>query len=296
MRGTRTVLVNKPPMEQRTIRRIWKTPRSKMNWLFLALSIIVLGWVYLLYRNAIATQLYPGPYNAPFRQFGIVSFALVLIVAAYTLRRRFMRGLPGRVQAWLWMHVWFGIISILIAFMHENFQNITHDIEWTKMRFTEYYFGTSALFALLILVLTGVIGRLLDIWQARVIASEADTNGVGITRSVEDRQFELSLAVERLSAGKSVQFKQYCEQALHTKGMLLKLLPVLAPYEVSDFQRTYVILTEYARLERSLQRQKRARLIIRIWRYIHIPVACGAIVVISYHSIFELWKMLVLHQ
>jgi hypothetical protein len=288
-------LLSKPPEQQRTVRRIWKTPGSKMNWLFLALSIITLGWVYLLYRNALATQLYPGPFNAPFRQFGIVSFVLVVTVAAYTLRRRFARGLPGKVQAWLWMHVWFGIISILIAFMHENFQNITHDIEWTKLRFTEYYFGTSALFALLILVLTGVIGRLLDVWQARVIAAEADTNGVGITRSIEDRLFELSLAIERLSAGKSVQFKQYCEQAQYTKGMLPKLLPVLAPQEVSDFQRTYEILTECARLERSLQRQNHARLVIRTWRYIHIPLACLAIVVISYHSIYELWKMLVLH-
>ncbi len=288
-------LISKPSAQQRTVRRIWKTPRSKMNWLFLALSIIAPGWVYLLYRNAIATQPYPGPYNAPFRQFGIVSFGLVLIVAAYTLRRRFVRGLPGKVQAWLWMHVWFGIISILIAFMHENFQNITRDIEWTKMRFTEYYFGTSALFALLILVLTGVIGRLLDVWQARVIATEADTNGVGITRSIEDRLFELSLAIERLSAGKSTTFRQYSEQALRMKGVLPGFLPILKPGEVSDLQRTYEILTECARLERSLQRQNRARLVIRTWRYIHIPLACLAIVVISYHSIYELWKLLVLH-
>jgi len=156
--------------------------------------------VYLLFRSAVATQLFPGPYNAPFRQFGIVSFGLVLVVAAYTLRRRFIRRLPGRVQDWLWLHVWFGIISILIAFMHENFQNITYDIEWTKSRFTEYYFGTSALFALLLLVLTGVVGRLLDMWQARVIAAEAETNGVGITRSSEERMHELSLTIGRLRA------------------------------------------------------------------------------------------------
>jgi hypothetical protein len=65
--------------------------------------------------------------------------------------------------------------------------------------------------------------------------------------------------------------------------------------EVSDFQRTYEILTECARLERSLQRQNHARLVIRTWRYIHIPLACVAIVMISYHSIYELWKLLVLH-
>jgi len=288
-------LVKKSPVQERKIKRIWKTPGSKMNWLFLALSMTTLGSVYLLYRTAIATQLYPGPYNAPFRQFGIVSFVLVLAVGAYTLRRRFVRSLPGKVQSWLWLHVWFGIISVLIAFMHENFQNITHDIQWTKMRFTEYYFGTSALFALLVLVLTGVIGRLLDAWQSRVIAAEADTNGVGISRSVEDRLFELALAIERLSAGKSAEFKQYCEHAVQLKGILPDFLPKLEPREVSDFQRTYQILSERARLERSLQRQKRARLIIRAWRSIHIPLACLSVFVIGFHSVIELWKMLVLH-
>lgn len=288
-------LANKSSVQQRAVRRIWKTPGSKWNWLFLALSVITVGWVYLLYRNAIATQLYPSPYNAPFRQFGIASFVLVLLVAAYTLRRRFVRSLPGKVQSWLWLHVWFGIISVAIACMHENFQTITHDIEWTKVRFTEYYFGTTALFALILLVVTGVIGRLLDRWQARVIAAEADTNGVGINRSVQERLFELSLRVERLSAGKSAPFQQFCQQALQLQAELPPSLPVLNPREVSDFQRVYEVLSERVRLGLSLERQQRARLIIRVWRYIHIPLACLAVLVIGYHSMIELWKMLVLH-
>ena len=288
-------LVTKPPMQQRTVRRIWKTPGSWFNWLFLLLSLVILGCVYLLYRSALATQLYPGPYNDPFRQFGIVSFCLVLLVAAYTLRRRFVRSLPGKVQNWLWLHIWLGVISILIAFMHENFLNITHDFALGVSRFTEASFGMSALLALLLLVLIGVLGRLLDMWQARVIASEADTNGVGITRAVEDRLFELELAVERLSAGKSAQFKQYCDQALQMQGALPQLLAVLAPHEVKDFQRTYDVLGERAQLEHSLLRQRRARLLMRVWRYLHISLACLAVVVIGYHSLFELWKMLVLH-
>jgi len=288
-------LANKSPVQQRAVRRIWKTPGSSMNWLFLALSVITLGWVYLLYRNAIATQLYPGPYNPPFRQFGVVSFVLVLAVAAYTLRRRFVRSLPGKVQSWLWLHVWFGIISVFIACMHEMFQNVTYDFEWTKTRFTEDYFGTSALFALILLVVTGVIGRLLDMWQARVIAAEADTNGVGINRSVQDRLFELSLKIERLSAGKSAPFQQFCQQALQLQVELPTSLPVLNPREVSDFQRVCEVLGERARLELSLQRQQRARLVIRVWRYIHIPLACLAILVIGFHSVFELWKWVVLH-
>lgn len=288
-------LASKPPLQERPVRRIWKTPGSKLNWLFLGLSLVTLVWIYILFRQAIATQLYPGPYNAPFRQFGIVSFALILVVAAYTLRRRFVRGLPGKVQNWLWVHVWFGIISALITCMHENFLNITNNFLFTRERFTEYYFGTTALYALIVLVLTGMIGRLLDIWQARIIAAEADTNGIGIHRSLEDRLFELSLAVERLSAGKSQHFKEYCEDALVMNDALPRSLPVLSPREVSDFQRAYEVLGERARLARSLQRQKRAHLVIRAWRYIHIPLAIASVLVISFHSVIELYKMVILH-
>ncbi|HEY6408926.1 MAG TPA: hypothetical protein VIY29_15810 [Ktedonobacteraceae bacterium] len=290
-------LATKPPTRQPTVRRIWRTPGSWFNWLFLLLSLVILAWVYLLYRSAVATQLYPGPYNVPFRQFGIVSFCLVVLVVAYTLRRRFVRRLPGKVQNWLWLHIWFGVISILIAFMHEDFLNITHDFVFQASRFSEAVYGMSALLALLLLVMTGVLGRLLDVWQARVIASEADSNGVGISRAVEERIFELTLAVERLSAGKSAQFKQYCEEALRTRGRGAppQLLPVLAPHEVNDFQHTFEVLGEQAQLERSLLRQRRARLMMRMWRYVHISVACAALVVIGYHSVVELWKMLVLH-
>ena len=283
-------------MQQRTMRRIWKTRGSALKWLLLLNALIICGWVYAFYRVAIATQAYPGPYNDPFREFGIVAYGLVLLVTAYTLRRHFIRKLPGRVQDWLWLHVWFGMSSVLIACMHENFQNITHNFSFLQSRFTEANFGTTALYALILLVLTGMVGRVLDIWQARLIASEAASNGVGITRSIEEKLFELELEVERLSAGKSAAFKQYCEEALHMKGEPLSQVPALHAREMADFQRAYTILSKRRQLEHSLQRQKRAQLVIRTWRYIHVPLACAALVVISYHSISELWKMLVLRQ
>ena len=55
------------------------------------------------------------------------------------------------------------------------------------------------------------------------------------------------------------------------------MLPVLVPEELGDFERVYEVLKERASLGRSLQRQKRARLIIRAWRYVHIPLARSAL-------------------
>ena len=288
-------LVTKPPIQdqQRAIRRIWKTPGSKFNWICLAISLIVYGYLYKVYLAAIKLNPYAGPYSDPLRLFGIVAFILVLLVAAYTLRRRFVRILPGKVQNWLWLHTWFGVLAILIAFLHENYLNIVHDLRFTQMRFTEGQAGTSALYALLLLVVTGIVGRLLDVWQARIIAKEANSNGVGIIQTVEEQLHELELTIERLSAGKSPTFKIYCSEALRSDTSLPAMLPVLVPNELDDFERVHQVLTQRAFLTRSLKRQKRARLIIRVWRYVHIPLACLALVIISYHSFTEILKMLV---
>lgn len=288
-------LVTKSPLQeqQRTIQRIWKTPGSKFNLICLGVSLIVYVYIYFVYLNALKSQPYAGPYSDPLRQFGIVAFCLVLIVAAYTSRRRFVRALPGKVLNWLWLHTWFGVLAILIAFLHENYLNILRDVQFTRIRFTEGQAGMLALYALLLLVISGIAGRLLDAWQARVIAKEANSNGVGIIQAVQERLHELELAVERLSAGKSKTFKIFCTEALRSNTSLPAMLPVLTPKELDDFERVYEVLTHRAYLARSLQRQKRARLIIRMWRYMHIPLACLALVIISYHSLTELVKMLI---
>ncbi len=287
-------LATKPTLQaqQRVIRRIWRTPGSKFNWICFVISLLAYGYLYKIYLDSLKSDPYAGPYTDPLRLYGIIVFVLVLLVAAYTLRRRFIRILPGKVQNWLWLHTWFGILAILVAFLHENYLNIIHDIRFTQLRFTEGQAGTSALYALLLLVLTGIIGRLLDVWQARVIAKEANINGVGIVQVVEERLRELEQVIERLSAGKSHSFKMYCSEALKSNTFNPTLLPLLASNEIDDFERMQQIFIQRAYLSHSLQRQKRAIFIIRLWRYIHIPLACLALVIISYHSFTELAKLL----
>jgi hypothetical protein len=288
-------LATKPTLQeqQRAKQRIWKTPGSKFNWICLAISLIMYGGIYAWYLNALKTQPYVGPDTDPLRLFGIVAFCLVLLVAAYTLRRRFARRLPGKVHGWLWVHTWFGIISILIAFLHENYANILHDYSFTWPSFTGAAYGMSALYALILLIISGIIGRLLDIWQAHVIAAEANSNGVGIVQAVRERLFELDLTVERLSAGKSPAFKTFCSEALRNKTSLPSMVPALAAIELEDFERVYEVLAQRVHLVHSLKRQMRARFIIRVWRYVHIPLACLAFMIIGYHGISELWMMLI---
>ena len=286
-------LQTQTPPEQQPVQRIWKAPLSWASWLWLLASLVIYGGVYVWFLNGLKTQKYPGPTNDPFRLFGIVAFALVLIVAAYTLRRRFVRQLPGKVQNWLWLHIWVGIISLLVAFLHVNYDYVVRDYCIKLPCYIEAVGGRTALYALFVLVLSGIVGRLLDVWQARVIANEASTNDVGILQVVEEHLFELRLAVERLSAGKSEVFKEYMNRRLNGKASSADRVPMLMRQEHDDFMRAHQHLTLHEKLLASFYRQKRAHWIIRVWRYVHIPLACVALAVITVHSLAELLKMLI---
>jgi hypothetical protein len=270
------------------MRRIWNTPASGARWLWLALSLLLYALVFALYLVAIKTQAFPGPFNEPLLGFGIIAFLLVLSTAAYSLRRRFARSLPGKAQAWLWMHTWVGIAALLIALLHENFTHILHNYCQNFSCFTNAYWGTTALLALAVLVLTGIVGRLLDTWQAHNIARDASANGVGIARAIEERILELEYEVERLSAGKSEPFKEYCLQAINMGASFNAPVPGLDAREMPDFQRSADTLATRRQFVLSLQRQQRARFIIRTWRYVHISLACLALLVITYHAVMEL--------
>jgi len=288
------IATKSPASQQRPKRRVWKArlfkaPLTKAFWLWLSVSIILYAAIYAWYLFTLKTQPFAGPFRDPLRFFGIIAFVMVLGTATYSLRRRFVRSLPGMARDWLWMHTFIGIAAILIAFLHENYEHILHDYCSNLSCFSQSYFGTSALFALILLVISGIVGRLLDLWQARIIASDASTNGVGIVQALEERILELEYTVERLSAGKSEPFKAYCLQALDDAGTgRLEGNPPIPPQEQTDFQRAQQTLVDRARLAASLQRQKRARLTFRTWRYIHMALAVLALIIITYHAVLEL--------
>ncbi|MBA2677020.1 MAG: hypothetical protein H0U76_01265 [Ktedonobacteraceae bacterium] len=292
-------VTDRAPLKRQSERLNWKKPRTKAKWLWFACSLLLYAGITAWYFYALKTQKYPSPSNDPFRLFGIVAFGLVLLVACYSLRRRFIRILPGHVQDWLWLHTWFGITSILIALEHENYQNLKDFYHVSPGRFLEAGGGISALYALILLVISGIVGRLIDVQQARRIAAEARHNGVGIAGRVEERLHEFELLIERLGAGKSAEFKQFSTSALKSKNIQKVLLPQCEPNEQEDFGHVCDVLSKRAELLKSLQRLQRAQFLIQLWRSVHIPLACLALGIICTHSLVELAKMalhLILHK
>lgn len=273
---------------ERRERRLWKTPRTggRLRWLGISalLYLALLAW----YLYALKSQAVLEPASDPLRLFGIVAYLLILTVASYTLRRRFLRRLPGMVQNWLWMHTWLGLLSLLVALLHENFTFVTHDYCLQLQCVTDSYGAGGALLALILLVLIGLVGRVLDYWQSRVIAHEAALNGNGIIQSVQARLRHHEYMIERYCAGKSNAFKWACSEALAAQGRLAAADEEIPTYEMTDWLQVCQILAAYAQLTVSLRRQLCAQSIIRAWRIVHGVVALLSLIVISYHGTMEL--------
>jgi hypothetical protein len=274
-----------PPTK--TARRIWHTPGSRSAWFWFCFSLIYCATFYGLYiisENAFELV----PWFNPVYHTGPAAYLMVLAGATYSLRARFMRNLPGKAQNWLWMHTWIGIGALLIAGLHENFIFVLYGFCFDLSCITGNYLGMLALYSLIFIVGSGIIGRLLDRWQAHVIAQEANTNGVGIAGAVRSRLLEMEYGIERLCAGKSDAFKQYCIRAMHKTNEPSQEFPSLMTHEQADFRRAYDTLHNYVRLKRSLAKQEHARRVFRSWRIVHMALVPLALVIMTYHGFMEL--------
>ena len=277
------------PQQQSATRRMWHTPTSKaaLYWfLFAAIYCLIFYVLYAVFFNA---HIFTGPWFDHVFRAGVMSYIMILAVAAYSLRTRFFHNLPWKAQNWVWMHMALGIAAVLLALLHDDYSFVLHwDCTGQQNCFTAHYWGMPSLYGLIFIALSGAVGRLLDKWQTRMIAQDASANGVGIAKAITGRLLELEYIVERFSAGKSEPFKAYCAQAIESAGNLPAVLPTLATREQVDFQGAYEALKEHARLAQSLHTQHTAHMIFRAWRYVHMVLVPLALLIITYHGIAEL--------
>jgi hypothetical protein len=285
-----SVATNTPTSSQPgPTRRAWHTPTSKAALYWFLCATFYCAIFYILYAALFKAPIFTGPWFDKVFRAGVMSYIMILAVAAYSLRTRFMRNLPWKAQNWVWMHMWLGIAAVLLALLHADFSFILHwDCASGQNCITAHYWGMPSLYALLFIVVSGAVGRLLDMWQTRAIAQDASTNGIGISKAITDRLLELEYVVERFSAGKSEPFKQYCALAIESVGRLPGIMPDLPPGERADFQRAYMTLKDHARLAQSLQKQTLAHKIFRSWRRAHMALVPLALLIISFHGIAEL--------
>jgi hypothetical protein len=132
--------------------------KSQRAWALASLAIFALCLaMYVPY--ALSAPQGPRGGSAMGLAFGVLGFAFMLFAAALGARKRVPTWRLGRAQAWMRGHLWLGLLSLPVILFHGGFHfggALTRSLMWL----------------LIITVLSGVYGALLQNYLPRVITSE----------------------------------------------------------------------------------------------------------------------------
>jgi len=136
--------------------------RSRSRPLGLAVTLIVIGLCGAFYAWYRVSAKDLTPFSATGLWYGVIGTIFLIFAAVlYSLRRRSRKRAIGQLNAALSWHVFFAIMGLAILFMHSfgHFDPIS---------------GTFALLGMVVLALSGLVGRILDHLIPRLIAQEVD--------------------------------------------------------------------------------------------------------------------------
>jgi hypothetical protein len=212
--------------------------------------------------------------------FGISSVALGLLTFLYALRKRTLQEkMPvGTMAGWLWGHVYFGLLCVLLAFAHAGYGSVGLELSLGKL----------LLLILVVLVVTGLVWRVV---YAVVPAKAAAEVGHYSQAASQTRAATAEVEIEKLSAGRSPALRQMVEWLLQVTA---------SDAEVAQAARSVppdeqALVQELVRLTRSLhqmrvreRRQGRYRKKLQGLRVLHVPLSLLFLLLLPLHVLWSL--------
>jgi hypothetical protein len=282
--------------------RTWKSSAGeKYAWFFLdlssawvvsflaALAVIVLSIVLFVLYGHLSND--PTPDSFAGYTYAIVGTVFMLLATVGYARRRSRKRAVGQLNASLQWHISFGMIALVLFFLHSfgNFNPRT---------------GTYALYGMIALVISGIIGRVLDRIVPRLIAQEVNH---ALTERGEDRVELHTRTIESIVSYnkqelRSLKPQKNAKQSVNTQGkkplttawdlayISLEETPQelkqnevhyrFVPDRESNLDKPETLmpgvqkqLREINSVQSALQREEYYRAIIRYWRFAHVALA-----------------------
>jgi hypothetical protein len=223
--------------------------------------------------------------------YGVAAAALVLLLAAYGLRKRAYASRLGGLEGWLHSHVWLGVAVAVVALLHSG------------LRFEDRV-AVAAFLLLLAVVGSGLVGAYL--YQAvprRLTAVESDQAPEEISAELN----RLAASMARLTAGRSATFRRiHAALARETRprpwagwrlvfspgagaaaraggGRWEALLGEVAEEEREELRRLLVLARQHRELHRELLLQQRYRNLMDAWLWLHVPLTFALLAVLAAH-------------
>ena len=255
-------------------------------WLVTALlaALVTLGVVAVLDAGLLEEyELFPSitrGYTFSGVLLGVSSLALCCLSFFYSLRKRGLQEqLPfGRstMTAWLWAHVYFGLLALLTAALHAGFGLIS----------LQFSAGKLAFFALFGIVVSGLVWRVIYAVVPRLAARDVGNYSAGTSTA---RAESLAVEIEKLTAGGSPRFHELKTWALanHPSDIQIRQAAAgLPPHEQQRFiDVTAITLVREKALERA-RKQARYGFWLQGLRIAHVPLSLVFLLAVPAHLFF----------
>jgi hypothetical protein len=235
--------------------------------------------------------------------FAIAGTALLLLVGvAYPLRKRLGRRWPGRLHAFLAWHIVGGLLGLALILMH-------------SVGFFNPRSGTYALYGLIGVVISGVIGRTLDRFSSRLAAKAAVQ---ALSATGEDRLDDLEDELAAIADDVQARRQELQEQGTRgtpwdlayydldpeieeiptllrqgvrgESGAILDLKQLSGPLAVPRPQHTAVnhqstgaLARQAKSIQRAMGREQFHLQAVRVWRWVHILISLATLGLLAWH-------------
>ena len=211
---------------------------------------------------------------------GVSSLGLSGVAFFYSLRKRGLQEqLPfgkSTMTAWLWAHVYFGLLALLTAALHAGYGLLS-------LRFSA---GKLAFLALSAIVVSGLIWRVIYALVPPTAAREVGNYSAGASTARAD---SLSVEIEKLTAGGSPRFHELKAWALSATPSDIQIRQAAASLPAHEQQRFIdVIALDLVRVKALERARKQARyaFILQGLRIAHVPLSLLFVLALPAHLFF----------
>jgi hypothetical protein len=211
---------------------------------------------------------------------GLSSLALCGVSFFYALRKRGLQEqLPfgkSTMTAWLWAHVYFGLLALLTAALHAGYGLFSLHFSTGKLAF----------FALFGIVVSGLVWRVIYAIVPRLAARDVGNYSASASTARAD---SLSVEIEKLTAGGSPRFHELTAWALGGTPSDIQIRQAAASLPVEEQQRFIDVNALGVIREKALERaRKQARygFLLQGLRVAHVPLSLVFLLAVPAHLFF----------
>lgn len=225
--------------------------------------------------------------------YGIIGFALIILLLLFGVRKRAYRSRLGTLQGWLQAHIYLGILAFIILLCH------------TGGRFNDRV-AVATFIVVGIVVFSGMLGAVLYVTIPRML-TEVESNLTA--QEISDQLNQLGKQMARIASGKSLPFQKIYESLMaesvpgilagwrilvstvagrrgaRKPGQWAGLLGRVAKPEQDELRQMLVISRQRKELLLRLIFQQRYKNVLDFWLYLHIPFSIALIILAVTHVV-----------